>query len=173
MLSNVSRRTGSSLRTTGARSPETVGGVRGGSDASGSASGGTRDGAGGAEVTVGSTAGASGAVLPGVVVSTVPVAVSVGVVEAALSGVTGSKNLDVDEVAGRVAEIRTLTTLPIGVGFGVRDAETAKAVAKIADAVVVGSRMVQAVESSSPENVVANLAALTSELRQAIDSQSF
>ena len=63
-----------------------------------------------------------------------------------------------------------MTTLPIGVGFGVRNAATAKAVAKIADAVVVGSRMVQAVESSSSESVVANLAALTAELRQAIDS---
>ena len=87
-----------------------------------------------------------------------------------LKGVTGSKNLDIDEVAGRVAEIRTLTTLPIGVGFGVRDAATAKAVAKIADAVVVGSRMVQTVESSTTANVVTNLAALTAELRQAIDS---
>lgn len=87
-----------------------------------------------------------------------------------LKGVTGSKNLDIDEVAGRVAEIRAMTTLPIGVGFGVRDAAAAKAVAKIADAVVVGSRMVQAVESSSSESVVANLAALTAELRQAIDS---
>jgi tryptophan synthase alpha chain len=48
--------------------------------------------------------------------------------------------------------------------------DRAKAVAKIADAVVVGSRMVQAVESSSSESVVANLAALTAELRQAIDS---
>lgn len=88
-----------------------------------------------------------------------------------LKGVTGSKNLDIVEVADRVASIRLQTNLPIGVGFGVRDAETAKAVAGVADAVVVGSRMVQEVEKSTAHNVVANLMALTAELRAAIDAQ--
>ena len=87
-----------------------------------------------------------------------------------LKGVTGSKNLDVVEVADRVAAIRSQTNLPIGVGFGVRDAETAKAVAGIADAVVVGSRMVQEVEKSTAISVVTNLMALTAELRAAIDA---
>jgi tryptophan synthase alpha chain len=87
-----------------------------------------------------------------------------------LKGVTGSKNLDVVEVADRVAAIRLQTNLPIGVGFGVRDAETAKAVAGIADAVVVGSRIVQEVEKSSSDNVVENLMTLTAELRAAIDA---
>jgi len=87
-----------------------------------------------------------------------------------LKGVTGSKNLDIIEVADRVASIRSQTNLPIGVGFGVRDAETAKAVASVADAVVVGSRMVQEVEKSNSDNVVANLMVLTSELRAAIDA---
>jgi tryptophan synthase alpha chain len=87
-----------------------------------------------------------------------------------LKGVTGSKNLDIVEVADRVASIRLQTNLPIGVGFGVRDAETAKAVASVADAVVVGSRMVQEVEKSTAHNVVANLMALTAELRAAIDA---
>ena len=87
-----------------------------------------------------------------------------------LKGVTGSKNLDIVEVADRVASIRSQTNLPIGVGFGVRDAETAKAVASVADAVVVGSRMVQEVEKSNADNVVANLMALTAELRAAIDA---
>jgi tryptophan synthase alpha chain len=87
-----------------------------------------------------------------------------------LKGVTGSKNLDIIEVADRVASIRSQTNLPIGVGFGVRDAETAKAVASVADAVVVGSRMVQEVEKSNSDNVVANLMALTAELRAAIDA---
>ena len=87
-----------------------------------------------------------------------------------LKGVTGSKNLDIIEVADRVASIRSQTNLPIGVGFGVRDAETAKAVASVADAVVVGSRMVQEVEKSNSDNVVANLMALTKELRAAIDA---
>jgi tryptophan synthase alpha chain len=87
-----------------------------------------------------------------------------------LKGVTGAKNLDIDEVADRVAAIRKQTTLPVGVGFGVRDAATAKAVAGIADAVVVGSRMVQTIETSTVDNVVANLTALTLELRAAIDA---
>lgn len=87
-----------------------------------------------------------------------------------LKGVTGSKNLDIVEVADRVASIRLQTNLPIGVGFGVRDAETAKAVSSVADAVVVGSRMVQEVEKSTAHNVVANLMALTAELRAAIDA---
>ena len=87
-----------------------------------------------------------------------------------LKGVTGSQNLDIVEVADRVASIRSQTNLPIGVGFGVRDAETAKAVASVADAVVVGSRMVQEVEKSNADNVVANLMAVTAELRAAIDA---
>jgi tryptophan synthase alpha chain len=87
-----------------------------------------------------------------------------------LKGVTGAKNLDIDEVADRVAAIRKQTNLPVGVGFGVRDAATAKAVAEIADAVVVGSRMVQTIETSTVDNVVANLTALTVELRAAIDA---
>jgi tryptophan synthase alpha chain len=87
-----------------------------------------------------------------------------------LKGVTGAKNLDITEVTDRVAAIRQQTSLPVGVGFGVRDAATAKAVSEIADAVVVGSRMVQAIESSTVDNVVANLTALTAELRTAIDA---
>ena len=87
-----------------------------------------------------------------------------------LKGVTGATNLDIENVTERVAEIRKLTSLPIGVGFGVRDAETARNVGKIADAVVVGSRMVQTVEQSSEENLVSNVSALVLELRTAIDS---
>jgi tryptophan synthase alpha chain len=87
-----------------------------------------------------------------------------------LKGVTGAKNLDIEEVAQKVAEIRTLTDLPVGVGFGVRDAATATAVAAIGDAVVVGSRMVQAVEQSNDQNLVDNVAALMKELRAAVDA---
>ncbi len=87
-----------------------------------------------------------------------------------LKGVTGSANLNIVQVTERLGEIRSKTDLPIGVGFGVRDAETAKQVAAIADAIVVGSRMVLEVEKSSEQDLVSNLAALTSELRAAIDS---
>ncbi len=87
-----------------------------------------------------------------------------------LRGVTGAANLDLTEVTGKVAAIRGKTTLPIGVGFGVRDAATAKAVAEIADAVVVGSRTVQEIENSGEQNAVANVKKLIAELRAAIDS---
>jgi len=86
-----------------------------------------------------------------------------------LKGVTGSANLDVDEVKARVAEIRKQTDLPVGVGFGVKDAATAKAVAAFADAVVVGSRTVLTVEQSSEETLMSNIGALIQELRTAID----
>jgi tryptophan synthase alpha chain len=87
-----------------------------------------------------------------------------------LKGVTGAANLDIEQVKGRVAEIRAKTNLPIGVGFGVKDAATAKNVAQFADAVVVGSRMVQTIEGSTEENIMQNVTALIQELRLAIDS---
>ena len=77
-------------------------------------------------------------------------------------------SLDIDEVASKVAAIRSQTDLPIGVGFGVRDAATAKAVAAIADAVVIGSRTVQEIESSTPEDVVENVKRLMREIRAAV-----
>lgn len=86
-----------------------------------------------------------------------------------LRGVTGASHLDLADVAGKVAAIRDKTELPIGVGFGVRDAATARAVAAIADAVVVGSRMVQEIERSGASQAVANVRQLTAELRAAID----
>ncbi len=87
-----------------------------------------------------------------------------------LRGVTGAANLDLTDVTGKVAAIRSMTTLPIGVGFGVRDAATAQSVAAIADAVVVGSRTVQEVENSNEQNVTANIGRLIRELRTAIDA---
>lgn len=87
-----------------------------------------------------------------------------------LKGVTGAANLDINEVAGRVAEIRKKTNLPVGVGFGIRDADTAKATAAIADAVVVGSRIVTTIESSTDENLLSNVAALMTELKTAVDA---
>lgn len=87
-----------------------------------------------------------------------------------LKGVTGAANLDIVEVKKRVAEIRQTTDMPIGVGFGVKDAATAREVAAIADAVVVGSRMVLAIEQSTPENLISNIQSLMHELRAAIDA---
>jgi tryptophan synthase alpha chain len=87
-----------------------------------------------------------------------------------LKGVTGASHLDMGEVESKVAAIRKLTSLPIGVGFGVRDAATARMVAAVADAVVVGSRMVQEIENSSVQNVVANVRNLVGELHTAVDN---
>ena len=87
-----------------------------------------------------------------------------------LKGVTGAANLDIEEVSKRVAEIKSKTHLPIGVGFGVKDAATAKSVAAIADAIVVGSRTVLTVEASNEENLIDNVSALVKELREAIDA---
>lgn len=87
-----------------------------------------------------------------------------------LKGVTGAANLDITEVSLRVASIRKQTNLPVGVGFGIRDAVTAKATAAIADAVVVGSRMVQTIEASNDDNLLSNVAALMDELKSAVDS---
>lgn len=87
-----------------------------------------------------------------------------------LKGVTGSANLDIEEVKARVAEIKQITNLPVGVGFGVKDSITAKNVAAFADAVVVGSRMVQAIENSTDANLLTNVSDLIAELRIAIDA---
>ncbi len=85
-----------------------------------------------------------------------------------LKGVTGAANLDVKEVANRVAEIREKTDMPIGVGFGIRDAATAKAMAEVADGVVVGSRIVKAIETSDEATLLTNIAALMVTLKTAV-----
>ncbi|MSQ80487.1 MAG: tryptophan synthase subunit alpha [Candidatus Methylopumilus sp.] len=86
-----------------------------------------------------------------------------------LKGVTGAANIDIEQVKSRVAMIRKLTNLPIGVGFGVKDAATAKEVAKISDAIVVGSRIVQEIENSNKDNLIINISKLMKELRQAVN----
>ncbi|MES2182240.1 MAG: tryptophan synthase subunit alpha [Pseudomonadota bacterium] len=87
-----------------------------------------------------------------------------------LKGVTGAANLDIVEVSQRVKSIRTQTDLPVGVGFGIRDAATAKATAAIADAVVVGSRLVQIIEASNEDDLLRNVASLMTELKAAVDA---
>ena len=86
-----------------------------------------------------------------------------------LKGVTGSKALDTKAVAEKVAEIRTHTDLPIGVGFGIRDAESAAQVAQVSDAVVVGSALVQQVETVAAEQLATTLGEFLAGLREAMD----
>ena len=87
-----------------------------------------------------------------------------------LRGITGAGNLDFSEVASRIPKIRAATRLPIGVGFGIRDAESARRVAQTADAVVIGSRIIQEIEAGSPEGAVARVKAFLKPIRQALDA---
>lgn len=84
-------------------------------------------------------------------------------------GVTGADRLQIAPIAEKITEIRQYTKLPIGVGFGIRDAETAAQVAQISDAVIVGSALVKQIETVAPEKLVETLAAFVRELRQAMD----
>ncbi len=88
-----------------------------------------------------------------------------------LKGVTGSAALDVDSVAAKLAEIRALTSLPLAVGFGIRDAATAAAVAAVADGVVIGSMLVSMVEqhAGNPGVLPALLTAKLEPIRKALD----
>ncbi|RKP47643.1 tryptophan synthase subunit alpha [Trinickia fusca] len=86
-----------------------------------------------------------------------------------LKGVTGSANLDVSSIAGKIPAIKSHVPLPIGVGFGIRDAATARAVAEVADAVVIGSRIVQLLEDTAPEAAEAVLTNFVAEVRHALD----
>lgn len=65
-----------------------------------------------------------------------------------LKGVTGSTKLDTDEVAAKIAVLRQHINIPIGVGFGISDADSARKVAAVADAVIVGSRIVKEIENN-------------------------
>lgn len=87
-----------------------------------------------------------------------------------LKGVTGAGNIDTDDVARRLSAIREHVKLPIGVGFGIRDAATAKAVAQVADAVVIGSRIIQEIEAAPKDQAVQAVTAFVSGIRQALDS---
>jgi tryptophan synthase alpha chain len=86
-----------------------------------------------------------------------------------LRGVTGASNIDTSEVAAQVARIRQHVAVPVGVGFGIRDAETACAVSQIADAVVVGSRIVLEIEAAEAGEAAPRVQALMREFRSAMD----
>jgi len=86
--------------------------------------------------------------------------------------VTGSANLDVTAVAEKVAEIRQYTKLPIGVGFGIKDAKMAAQIAKISDAVIVGSAIVQRIETEPQEKLLETIPAFLRELRLAMDGMT-
>lgn len=86
-----------------------------------------------------------------------------------LKGITGAGSLDIAEVGKRIPGIKARTRVPVGVGFGIRDAASAQAIARIADAVVVGSRIIQEIEAAPQERVVDAVRELVGALRRAID----
>ena len=86
-----------------------------------------------------------------------------------LKGVTGSAALDLGEVGRRIPQIKARTAVPVGVGFGIRDAASAKAIAGIADAVVIGSRIIQEIEASAPGSEVENVRVFMAGIRAAMD----
>ena len=87
-----------------------------------------------------------------------------------LKGVTGAGHIDTAEVARRLAEIRRYIDLPVGVGFGIRDAASAQAVAAVADAVVIGSRIIQEIEAGPAETAAERAGAWLAGIRRAIDA---
>lgn len=87
-----------------------------------------------------------------------------------LKGVTGAATIDLDAVAARIPQIRQHARLPVGVGFGIRDAATARAISGVADAVVIGSRIVQLLEEAPREQAVQYLTDFIAEIRQALDA---
>ena len=89
-----------------------------------------------------------------------------------LKGVTGAGHLDIDAVKDRVSAIHELTELPVGVGFGIKDAVSAANISSVADAVVVGSALVRKVEDNitSSEQINKAVAGLLGEMRQAMDA---
>ena len=87
-----------------------------------------------------------------------------------LRGVTGAASLDLSDVAAHLPQIRAATRLPIGVGFGIRDAESARRVAQTADAVVIGSRIIQEIEAAGADQAVSRVKAFLKPIRQALDA---
>ena len=87
-----------------------------------------------------------------------------------LTGVTGAGHLDTAAVGAMIPRIRAHVHVPVGVGFGIRDAATARAVAAVSDAVVIGSRLIQILESQTRENAAGAARAFMAEIRAALDS---
>lgn len=88
-----------------------------------------------------------------------------------LKGVTGAGHMDISEVKNKVREIKRHSSLPVGVGFGVRDAESARDIASIADAVIVGSALIRQIEAHlpDPDAMKKKVAALLRDMREALD----
>jgi tryptophan synthase alpha chain len=87
-----------------------------------------------------------------------------------LKGVTGAGTLDIGQVEAMLPRIRQHVSIPVGVGFGIRDAETARAIGQTADAVVIGSKIIQLLENEPHEKVVAVASQFLRTIRKALDA---
>ena len=87
-----------------------------------------------------------------------------------LKGVTGSGALNTDEVEAMLPRIRQKVSIPVGVGFGIRDAQTAQTIAKVADAVVIGSKIIQLIENEPRDKVASVAGDFLRDIRQAMDA---
>jgi tryptophan synthase alpha chain len=86
-----------------------------------------------------------------------------------LKGITGAANIDAVEVAAKVSHIRKFVSLPIGVGFGIRDGATAKAIGAVSDAVIIGSKIIHLLEDGELSTCASRAQAFMSEVRTALD----
>lgn len=86
-----------------------------------------------------------------------------------LKGVTGAATLDTAEVARKIPQIRAAASLPVGIGFGIRDGQAARTMSQLADAVVIGSRIVEEIENSTAESLLDNVYTLVKSFRDAMD----
>ncbi|CAM3656360.1 tryptophan synthase subunit alpha [Polynucleobacter antarcticus] len=87
-----------------------------------------------------------------------------------MRGVTGASNLNTEDVASNIPKIREVSSIPIAVGFGIHDAQSARTVSKTADAVVIGSRIIRLLEEAPPGQAVQSLETFMREIRVALDS---
>ncbi len=89
-----------------------------------------------------------------------------------LKGVTGAAHIDAQDVEKMLARIRLRTNVPVGVGFGIRDPGTARAIARFADAVVIGSRIVDEIERAAPEEAATRAGDVLAQFRAALDQSA-
>jgi tryptophan synthase alpha chain len=87
-----------------------------------------------------------------------------------LKGVTGSGALDTDAVEAMLPRIREHVHIAVGVGFGIRDAATAQAIGRVADAVVIGSKIIQLIDPQPRDQVAPVAAAFLRDIRTALDT---
>ncbi len=87
-----------------------------------------------------------------------------------LTGITGRGSVDRADVLRRVAEIKQRTRLPVGVGFGIRDGETARAIAAQADAVIIGTRTIEVLEAGEPASAASRAREFAAGIRTALDA---